>query len=341
MGNTEHLASEISRSAGSYANELLADKKNKKSDIEVYQNTFPEVISKDNIINNNIFGLPLSSDTLQLYYNTNLYGNVYSKITKTGNVSDSDRQIFTKGPINWDQFVRAVQLITQKNGSTITQSGVALGTSNITNANDILTIVMLQNGAKMTSDDLASAQFQTSQNIFGGNQYPGTKALDFYTSFANPGNANYTWNDSLGDSVRAFAEGKTAMMIGYKSQESDIKRINPNTNYQIINLPQIKETKNPVNYASYNTYTITKASKNSALAWNFLLASKDVSENLIQSIPKNSAILTAKSWYIPDPIKTPELFKQMIKTVNDNGNSQTAIENAASQVTTLLQALKK
>ncbi len=335
----------------------IADKKNKKSDIEVYQDAFPKVVATDNIIAGKIYGMPLATDTLRLFYNSDMFSTVYSAKTKSGDISDSDRKILTRGPQNWDEFTRAGELLTQKSGQTITQSAVSLGTANIVNGVDVLTLIMMQNGAVMASDDLTSAQFHTSQNKFGGASFPGTKALDFYTSFTNPANANYTWSDSLGDSVRAFAEGKTAMMIGYNFQESDIKRISPKLSYQVINIPQVKETQNPVNFASYSTLTVTKAAKDATLAWKFInfagLANNGAnSREYLSTTKKESALLqnaessiapiiTAEGWYVPDPVKTPAIFKEMIATVNAGGAAQTAIESAASQVTSLLGQLKK
>lgn len=323
----------------------IADKKAKKSDVEVYQSTFPKVVATDNIINNQIFGMPIAGDTLELYYNNNLFSAALSTLARSGSVTDSDRQILTSGPKNWDEFARAAQLVTQKNGSSITLSGAAMGTSTIANANDILTVLMLQNGVKMTSDDLSTALFAVL----------GAKSLDYYNSFANPASANYAWSDSLGDSLHAFAQGKSAMMIGYKSQESDIKRINASLSYQTINLPQVKETKTPVNFASYDTFTVTRAAKDSALAWKFITSTAIANNNngiasyltatkqqaiTLAKLDPAAPIITAQNWYVPDPVKTPQIFVQMIASVNAGGSSQTAMENAASQVTTLLKALK-
>jgi len=332
---------------------LTTDKK--RTDAEVYKGIYPGVAATDNIFDNKVYGMPLSIDTLSLYYNVDILGKKLNEIIQGDDQSltDTAQPLLNNGPKNWDELVYLSRLLTNKSGNDVSQAGITLGTSGITNANDILTLIMLQNGAKMTSDDNSSAQFHTAQNVFSGVSYPGTKALDFFTSFAKSGNDNYAWNDSLGDSLRAFAEGKAAMFIGYSSQEQDIKRINPNLNYNIINVPQIKETKNPVNFASYTTYTVTKAAKDQNLAWDFVLSLQDQNNvNAYLAATKKPPALseslntdndqspTARNWYKPDPQKTNDIFATMIKQVNDGKNAQTAIENAASQVTTLLQQLK-
>ena len=162
----------------------------------------------------------------------------------------------------------------------------------------------------------------------------------------------------MSDSLHAFAQGKTAMMIDYSSQKDAIKAINSNVRFEVIPVPQITETKNPVNYASYLTFTVTKAAKNSDLAWDFVnfitgrtyasayrTETKKVSarmDNIINASDiVSQEVTTAQSWYKPDPDKANQIFLDMIKQVNEGKNSQTAIENAASQITTLLGKLKQ
>ena len=339
----------------------IANKNEKKSDLDVYKETYPSVVYQDSVINDKIYGFPLSIDTLVLYYNPDIFNNVYQEYHKGHSEEELQniRQIFNYGPKNWDEFVQAVRIITTRNGDQINRSAVALGTpDNVNQSVDILTAIMLQNGAKMTSDDFSTAQFATKQNVFSGADFPGTKALDFYSSFAKPGNDNYTWNASVSDALHAFAEGKTAMMIDYMGVKPEIKKINSKATFEMLPLPQIKETKNPVNYASYMTFTVTRASKNSSLAWDFItFAANQNNSGVYRSNTGKPAVrlsnisnsgqdtlmqaLTAQSWYKPDPDKADQIFRDMIKQVNDGLNSQTAIENAASQITTLLEKLKQ
>lgn len=329
--------------------------KKNKTDAEIYQDLYPAVFSQDNVFDGKIFGIPLAVDTLSLYLNRDILNNTLQEYQLTHSNEDTEnvRQILSDGPKNWDELVFASRLTTQKSGNDISRAGVAFGTPEIADSVDVLTALMLQNGAKMTSDDNSSAQFQTQQNIFSGESFPGTKALEFFASFANSNDENYSWNNSLGDNVRAFAEDRVALLIDYTSRESDILRINSETNYKIVNLPQLKETKNPVNLVSYSSYTVTKASKNSELAWKFVLKftnelsvdryAQDTKKTtaLTTTLNKTSPILTAQDWYKPDPEKTDDIFNDMIRQVNEGKNAQTAIENAASQVTTLLEKLKE
>lgn len=334
---------------------LIANAKEKKNDTEVYQTLYPNAIYQDNVFGDKIYGIPVALNMLQLYYNNDLLSKVMSDYQQAhpDEQNDNLNNIFSSGPQNWDDLVTMVSLITKKSGDNISQSAIALGnTTNISDSVSILNLMMLQNGAKMTSDDYLSATFQTKQAQFGGINYPGTTALSFYASFANPSDKNYTWNNNLPDSVRAFAEGKTAMLIDFESTKPDIERISPNLYFKTTAVPQIKATANPVIFAKYNTFTVTKAAKDSNLAWQFVssLTDDNNSSQYLNVTKQTSAIIfgnnadslkTLATWYNPDPEKTPEIFKAMISQVNEGKNAQTAIENAASQVTTLLLKLKE
>lgn len=336
----------------------LADKKLKKSDTDVYAATFPSVVAEDNIMDQKIYGFPLSIETLELYLNPAILTDALSDYRKTHeDVEPNVQKIFNEGPKTWDEFTQIVQIVTQKNGSNIIRSGAAFGTAdNIEQSADILTLMLLQFGAKMTTDDHTAALFHTKDNNFdefASQEFPGAKALEFYTSFANPKNQNYTWNGSMPSAQRAFAEEKTAMLVDYPSAGREIKRINPNLNFTQTLIPQVEETGHPVNFASYFTFSVNRNSQNAAAAWDFILflLNKDNSASyfektrktsaLLDKISEDSPILTAKSWFVPDPEKADSIFRDIIKQVNAGQNAQTAIEGAASQITNLLGALKQ
>jgi len=313
-------------------------------------------ISQDNIIKNKIYGLPLAVDPLVLFANTEVLNQAQNDYTaKNPNASDADIHLFSFSQTkNWDELTAAVKLIAKKSGATINRAGITLGaTGNIKISADILAWLMMQNGAKMVSEDLALAQFHTKQNLFGGADFPGRSALERYTNFANTAKPEYTWNNDLPDSRRAFAEGKAALLIDYLSAESDLKLINPNLDYNIVALPQLKESKNPVGFVRYNTLTVPKTSKNQVAAWEFITFAADASninsylsavkqpgatvasvENANESY--SQSLLAAQSWYKPEPIQADVIFNQMIQQINQGTASQTAIDEAANKITDLL-----
>lgn len=329
-------------------------KEEKRTGSEVYKSLFPFVVAQDNLYDDGIYGMPLTVNTLGLYCNMDLFNKTWSDLSKLTDEYNNTpiETILKNGPTNWDELVLASALLTRNEGANITQSGIALGTSNnIPQAADIITLLMLQNGAVMTSDNGTTAQFHFKENRFGGTDFPGLTALDFYTSFANSKSEFYSWNKDMPQAVRAFADGKVAMMIDYPAAASELYSVNPNLNYKFLAMPQIKETKYPLNYAHYETYTVTKASKNPELAWSFVMymalndkaaelynrVTEKTPANLLLGGNRNSQAQTAISWYKPEPAQADKALIEMITQVNDGVTLKTALESAAAKISNLLR----
>src|SRR5205807_2006719 len=84
---------------------------------------------------------------------------------------------------------------------------------------DLLNLLMMENGTKMTSDDNRGATFATEDSENRG----GKAAFDFYLQFANAGSPHYTWNDGEPYSLDSFAAGKAAIVFNYQSAIATIK----------------------------------------------------------------------------------------------------------------------
>jgi len=337
----------------------LAKQKNKlaaaaASLSESYMTLYPESIAKQNSLEGQYYGAPLSLDALVLFKNPELISSARSKSALT----DKQSEALSKSPDNWDIIGEQAKLITSKSGSSVTISGLALGSPNIDAASDILTILMLQNGTQMTNQDNTQATFHTAVNKFGGANFPGARALEYFAKFGQKNSLYFAFSDSLGDNVRAFSEGKVAYLIDYAKKEAEIKRINPDLNYEILSLPQVKETQNPVNLLSYETLTVPQTSKNQTLAWKFiefLLEQNNYDQYYNQSgnypalsyMIQNAQGVVEKSiaqseyWYNPDPTQVEEIFKEAITQATSGINPQTALESASLKVTELLGKLRE
>src|SRR5690606_30960030 len=127
------------------------------------------------------------------------------------------RRLLEKAPATWSELLEQAKYINRRNGDTVLRSAVALGTAdNIDHSNDILQLLMLQNGAKLVSDDRKNPLFHVPTSTpTGGQVRPGEKALDFYASFADPTKENYSWNPSMPQALDAFTQGRVAMVIAY------------------------------------------------------------------------------------------------------------------------------
>lgn len=228
-----------------------------------FRNNFVDVVADDFINEGKIYALPLSVDSIGLYYNKDIF--------------NSEGIVFP--PANWDEFSKAVQKFTKIDEfGNITQSGAALGLQdeqgggNINRATDILAMLMIQKGAEMAKGN--SANFDRIVEINGVKKAAGVEAFDYYMSFSRSNSNNYSWNSRMHNSKDSFAEGNLAMMLNYSWAYSEIKNKNAKLNFAVAPVPQFSDGKT-ANYANYWGFAVAKK-KNAAdkiqipEAWQFL-----------------------------------------------------------------------
>ena len=208
-----------------------------------FASTFYPVASADLVGGQSVYGMPMMIDGLGLYYNEDLF--------IAAGVSP---------PTTWEELLNLVPRLTVKNGNTIITSAIALGTTgNVENFSDILATMIMQNGAKLSIPTGKEAE----------------EALVFYRKFANPADPVYTWNDTLDNSIFAFASGKVAMVIAPSWRVFDVKQINASLKFKVVPLPQLPG--NSATWASYWVEGVSAKSKNQAQSWELVkyMASKE------------------------------------------------------------------
>ena len=146
-------------------------------------------------IDDNIYALSPSAEPLMVYYNPKLFSSTSNNIqnnSKDKTLIASANKLLQEPPALWTDLVQAANLLTQKDANgNITVSGLAMGTSGITNSADILYLLMLQNSTSIISSDMKLATFNLPKDTStGSSDIPGKKALEFYTSFSNPASGN-------------------------------------------------------------------------------------------------------------------------------------------------------
>jgi len=311
-----------------------------------FQETFPDVATVDFISKNKIYALPVWTDVLTMFYNKDLFN--------TAGIAAP--------PKTWDDFIKSLKKLSNKDKfGNLTKSGAALGAANnINNAADILSLLMLQAGAKMISDNGAEAAFDGSITVGSATYRPGESALRFYTDFANPKSGAYTWNDKLPNSFDAFTSGQTAIIFDYAVNLPRLKQKAPNLRLGIASVPQLAGTAKIINYADFWGYSVPLASKNPEAAWNFLvfLTNKDMNKYFSNAVSRPAsrrdvlgeeqtspdlgvfadAILSATNWYRVDPAAIDKIFQDMINSVVlGNAKPADALSDAAARVTSLMR----
>jgi len=220
------------------------------------KNNFADVVYGDVVLEDGkIYGLPLSVDTLAIFYNRDLFNN--SGITTP--------------PLFWNtEFQQSIKKLSKQDPKKgLIQSGIALGTSkNISRFSDILSVLMMQNGAVMTDGNQVT--FQSVPPTMSNNYNPGLEALRFYTDFANPAKEVYSWNNDMPNSLEAFASGNLAIFFGYSFDIAQIRAQSPKLNFGIAKLPQIEGNPMEVNFANYWVESVSKKSQHPNEAWDFI-----------------------------------------------------------------------
>ena len=342
--------------------EIISEKK--------FRNDFVELASDEFIKDGKVYAVPLSVDSLALYYNKDLFN-------EAGIASP---------PKTWDEFVADANKLTKVDSyGNIVQSGAALGTAyNINRSTDLLGLLMLQNQTKMTENDGHIAVFDSFTTSGTQTAFPGENALSFYTDFAKIGSAHYTWNPTKHYSIDAFSEGNLAMMFNYSWHIGTIKNKSPKLNFDVAPVPQFPNSpkvdfgnslgfvvagnKIPTQAGGTINEKIPKSIREIA-AWNFLKylttqpvsatqtpASKtsfDPAKNYLEKTNKPAARkdiiniqnevyqlgvfaaqnLIAKTWTQLDPDAIEAILAGMIDAVNrGKSNASEAIRSAVARI---------
>lgn len=308
-----------------------------------FAKTFYPIASSDLTSGTGIVGVPLEYDGIALFVND----DILSKAGKTA-------------PKTWDELRQtAKDLTTKDENGLITQAGVALGrTENVDHWQDILALMMLQNGV-----DLNNPTGQLAED-----------ALTFYTVFSS---VDGVWDTSMPTSTVAFAAGKVAMYFGPSWEVFEIKAQNPDLKFRVVPVPQLAKSspsEPDISYASYWVEGVSSKSNNKVAAWDFLkfLSTQTSMEklyqnassarlfgepysrtdmaNLLTSDPIASVFITqapnAQSWYLasrtwdgPTGINTQisKYFEDAVNAVNSGTTASQALVPVASGVTQVLQ----
>ncbi len=238
--------------------------------------TFVQSVKESVQIDGNIYSLSPSSEPLMVYYNPTLIMNAIRDMRPSFQDEasyDRVKAMFDPLPNTWTNFAENMKYLTKRTGDRIDVAGAAIGSDNVSYPQDILYLLMLQNQTKILSDDLklATLSLPTSTPV-GSQEVPGKRALEFYASFTNPSSPNYTWNDSMGNDVEAFVNGKVAMIFNYSRLENVLAQKYPTfKDYSRTFIPQVNtDTDKIVDYARFNTFGISNTAPDSSVAWNLV-----------------------------------------------------------------------
>ncbi|MEK7572279.1 MAG: extracellular solute-binding protein [Patescibacteria group bacterium] len=288
-----------------------------------------------------ILAFPISVDPLMMYYNRSIL--------------DANSVVYP--PTYWDEIAGLVPIMTKKDDTgKITQSTVAMGQfSNITHAKDIITTLFMQAGNPIVSEK--NGIFSSVLGDSSG-KYNLGNTLKFYTNFADPLQSVYSWNKSLANSKDAFSAEKLAFYFGYASELQLLVNKNPNQNFLVAPMPQIRNSSFKLTSAHILGVAISAFSKNFNTAFTAasLLTTGDFASQFAQAtatmparrdllaIKKTdsfspifySSALYAKSWLDPSSSDTDNIFRIMVDNVlSNNMSTEITVKDANSKLNLL------
>ena len=329
--------------------------------VNISAQALPEKVFRDTFIQEadlyrmpeGVLALPLAVDPMVMYYNRDLF----------------DEAGIVTPPKTWDEFPALVSKFTRKDSfGNLTRGAVAMGSyDNVSHAKDILAFMMLQGGNPIITRDSTGGLVVSidSRQSSATQMNPFEQSLRFYADFANPAGSSYTWDKSRPLSQNAFMKGDLAVYIGYASELFTLRAKNPNLNYDITSLPELKDAPRKIVFGRMQGVAVARTSKNTALAYRAatLLIGKDFAQkfSLRFSLPParrdllankpaepfyaamfyDSALL-ARGWLDPGPKKTDAIFRSLVDdVVSGRSMPVQSISDAVTRLDVILKTYKK
>ena len=292
-----------------------------------------------------IIGLPFLVDPMVMYWNRAIFAT----------------EGVAKPPAYWDEFFLLAPKMTKRDqASNITRSFVSLGEyGNVTHAKALLSALMMQAGNRIVE---RGTQGLTSVLTEGaGTSAAGAEAaLRFYTEFSNPVKSVYSWNRALPESRQMFLAGDLGVYFGFASELSELRRANPNLNFDVASLPQSRDAADRTTYGRLSALVIPRIASNANAALSAAFALSDapslsaltaltglppVRRDLLAKTPTDAfqsvfyaSALQAKAWLDPNPKETERIFRAMVEGITSGReNISGALRTAHSEISNLLR----
>ena len=290
--------------------------------------------------------LPFSVDPLVMYWNRDL-------LASAGVASP---------PKYWNDFFTMAPKITSIDArSAVVKSAVALGEwRNINHAKEMLATLFMQAGDNIVGrNDVGTPVVILGEAPAGSSANPAESALRFYTEFANPTKASYSWNRSLALASDLFAAGDLGVYFGFASEYAGFRERNPNLRFFVSVLPQIEGNSTRVTYGHMVGLAIARTARNvqgaltiaqklsgpeagalSAGALSLPPVRRDVSvdtnANAAAGVFVESAFI-ARGWLDPSASESNAVFQDMIESVvSGKATPGTAVSEGAQALQQLL-----
>jgi ABC-type glycerol-3-phosphate transport system substrate-binding protein len=290
-----------------------------------------------------VLAIPFTIDPLVMYWNRDTF-NVAGLATY---------------PKYWDEFYSLSQKLTVKDqNGNIRKSAIAMGVfSNITNARELLGSLLLQSGNPVTA--LGRDGFFASTIKVGVSADP-SPAIKYFTQFVDPSNANYSWNRAMPNDKSAFLSGVLTTYFGFASELAGIRDKNPNLNYDVAPLPQLRTGGQKTTYGRLYGFSFVRASAKANSAYEIVsILTKpqylsSLSETMYLPTVMNELIaqgstdpyisifnqeaLISKTWLDADPASSRQILSSVIESITSGKKTiQEALRDGGDQYDVILR----
>ncbi|MFN3188478.1 MAG: extracellular solute-binding protein [Candidatus Paceibacteria bacterium] len=283
-----------------------------------------------------VYAYPVAVDPLVLYWNRDILAS-YN---------------YLEAPRTWEILVNEMvpTLIQRDFNRTIIRSPLAFGEyRNVQNAFSILSLLLLQGGSQMVSENGVSYQLKLDEAIGSGR--PFTTSVGFYIGFASPSNALYSWNRSKALDRDEFLAEDLVFYFGKGSEAKTIAQRNPNLNFSVAEVPQAQTSTVRRTYGTFYGLALMRAStnKNGAFQAMQLFGGGENSKRIADAVGmapahRSQAVagsndvygrisytsaLVARGWLNPNPTRVDGIFTQMVEDVLANRSTASSAASDA------------
>ncbi len=290
-----------------------------------------------------LYALPFTVDPLIMYWNRDMFNSAG----------------IATSPKYWDEFINInKKLVTKDQKGNIRKTGLAMGEFvNVTNARELLGTLIMQLGNPITYTNNEGVTRSSLKMSFNPNP---SKAVQFYTQFADASQQLYSWNRGMPESKSYFLSGLLGTYFGFASEINDIRAKNPNLNFDASAIPQVRSGGKKATFGRMYGLSIVRASKNANATFQVLSvitsasALKMLSNTLyLPSVRRdvisagssdpyisvfNEQALIAKSWLDIDPSSSFNIFRNMVESVTSGSkNINEALDDAGDQYDNILR----
>lgn len=294
--------------------------------------------------NEGILALPITIDPIVMYYNRDM-------LQSSG---------IANPPVYWDELKDIIPKIVKKdNAGNISKSALSFGQfSNVNHVKEILSMLLFQISNQIVGIDSTGKPVSVlAYNDVKG--IPPSEVMNFYGGFTDPSNPFYSWNKAMPNSLDAFASGDLLFYFGYSSELPFIQSQNPNLNFDVTIVPQIRNS-TKVTTGNINALALSKLSKNVSASYFVIgqLTSPDINLQISNSLslppvlrdllakkpatPSYASVfydssLIARGWLDPSYQKTDKIFKDLVENIASNRyDANESISKANTELNLLL-----